>query len=1438
VAAGVTVGGTTKLGTNAVLACGLASNQSLLSHCVQVHHMDVNYRRPSDGLTCLMAAAAEDAIEVVRFLVEDQHVDMFAVDVRGLTAVHIAVLHCSSAAFDYLMNCMPNLDALRFREVLRGISSQGATIFHQAAISSCGEAVLQRIVEAIGSKEVVATLVNSVDAAGCTPLSHQCSGSSDNPGAVMWYIVAGADIAYCPVSYTEYTLDYYTPLMRCLFRGHRESFEVLMRRHVELLQQGSHLGPNPNECGAMLIPFTGSSPMRVACERRRPVMLRVLLEYGQMFSNFDVNQRGCSELPTGHTPLMAACFSGSFACVQLLLEHGANPNMWCGVDGATPLSLAIKSGHKPIVSLLLDWCMTDPNYYSTDSRWAMPPICEAIHAHQHDIVDLILAHADVSDHSVSGNGIAVPLIVALEADNTHAVQALLGRDDIRLENVDALGRTALSFAIEAGMADVALVIKAKLQTAGVSAHPLIDSVKTRDLDALVACLRSGSCDVNATEPTRLHSPVHLAVLTGSAAALQLLLDVRSVNVNLRDRAFMTPLMLAAIFGNSECVKLLLAHPDIDPNAGRAYCGADGFYPLYAAVYCIAVSTYLPSYCVCVRESAVQQYHYLETLRLLLAHPKTQASRPVASLSWSYVPAHGAIDGNNRGVLHMLCSHDSFDANAEGAQGSLLLRAIEKGSDGLCGKLLTCINIDVNFRSNYSAPLLLAAKLNRVVVVRWLLQCDAIDVGVVDSAGDAEVKFEHESKRSCLHFAANEGHTVVLKLLLEHAKMTSVLMNARSKHKFTPLMMAARGGHLAAVRLLVEAGAQYELLLPVNHSMRVYTPMTARLLALEQGHVCTAEYLLEQEQIAARALREQELVAMKQEMDDIRLENRRLRKEQAAQAEAALVEAALHQEQSERQTALQSDTVTKAELADSLARIQLKADQSNALLVDRIGRLEGDVALLMEKFNLGTQYELAERYIRNSPRLKAFYNALQTKLTQFFLGYLVLASGMVTKADSDVDTVRGMAFDLLGELIPFGVGGLVMGAVEYGIGVVKDEHDEKVLQLVLRHVTNMDHLSNSVRTTAMLTCFRYEAQILKLVDTDTAAQFAECVIAQYFSALKGKFELRLEESLCSQLMLSLMVSGRVQRWSIFPKNVPLETTNNALSWTDAGIFGSCGIIDRNRQLYKNKASADDMYGYCVGSPELAKALSFDPTGTHNPRKHPLQDNPFRYEEDPAAKDSPAATTWVEFLQGLLVANAFQGVLGQAVGVRQAGVDLFLVFNEEVKKTNLRSLAAALLVQWQALDDGAVGEILQAQAVNAREVRLQLLNESACEQFSEYLQEVVPDFDPNYTWPVPVTSPCIATTETTATSRVVTALAGAVTTAAALVTWVPDEQRTECMLCSAEFTFLRRRHHCRKCGRCVCMKCAPEANARPIVELGMTAPVRHCKECYKNPALVWA
>jgi len=60
--------------------------------------------------------------------------------------------------------------------------------------------------------------------------------------------------------------------------------------------------------------------------------------------------------------------------------------------------------------------------------------------------------------------------------------------------------------------------------------------------------------------------------------------------------------------------------------------------------------------------------------------------------------------------------------------------------------------------------------------------------------------------TALHYAAAIGNNNIVQMLLDH----SAYIDAESPNKTTPIMMAARGGHIMTVKLLLDAGADATL----------------------------------------------------------------------------------------------------------------------------------------------------------------------------------------------------------------------------------------------------------------------------------------------------------------------------------------------------------------------------------------------------------------------------------------------------------------------------------------------------------------------------------------------------------------------------------------------------------------------------------------------------
>jgi serine/threonine protein kinase/ankyrin repeat protein len=59
------------------------------------------------------------------------------------------------------------------------------------------------------------------------------------------------------------------------------------------------------------------------------------------------------------------------------------------------------------------------------------------------------------------------------------------------------------------------------------------------------------------------------------------------------------------------------------------------------------------------------------------------------------------------------------------------------------------------------------------------------------------------------------------------------------------------------------------------------------------------------------------------------------------------------------------------------------------------------------------------------------------------------------------------------------------------------------------------------------------------------------------------------------------------------------------------------------------------------------------------------------------------------------------------------------------------------------------------------------------------------------------------------------------------FLPDNESSKCLNCKADFSPLRRRHHCRVCGNIFCDDCTKKR--LPVPALGYDTPVRVCKPC---------
>lgn len=188
-----------------------------------------------------------------------------------------------------------------------------------------------------------------------------------------------------------------------------------------------------------------------------------------------------------------------------------------------------------------------------------------------------------------------------------------------------------------------------------------------------------------------------------------------------------------------------------------------------------------------------------------------------ALADSYTDFFRAVGNDNAGEVSSLLQR-GFDPNTiEAKRGETgLMLAIQGGSPKVVEALINARGINFEARAfNGNTALMLAAYNKLPLVVKMLL-----DKG-------AEV---NQTGWAALHYAATAGDNDIVQMLLDKF----AYIDAESPNGTTPIMMAARSGHILTVKLLLDAGA--------DATLKNQQGLSAIDFALKSGHKDIAEGL--------------------------------------------------------------------------------------------------------------------------------------------------------------------------------------------------------------------------------------------------------------------------------------------------------------------------------------------------------------------------------------------------------------------------------------------------------------------------------------------------------------------------------------------------------------------------------------------------------------------
>ena len=275
----------------------------------------------------------------------------------------------------------------------------------------------------------------------------------------------------------------------------------------------------------------GATPLSLACVAANPAIVEPLLDVGA-YPNLAA---------AGEPPLLTCARTGRVETVELLLAHGANPNVTDDWKGQTALMWAVAEDHVAIIDTLVVHG-ADVNVTAT----GLTPLLLAVQLGQEaSMHTLLAAGADVTVTSPAKQ----PLTHVAAATDHHQLGPTLFEHGVDPNARNARGRTTLHAVLEARR----LKHQSRRTTPSPESYAFLEQLIAHgaEIDARVVTppkpetAKPEAADDDETDPDAKDKP--------DPADNYSFIDART------DLAEATPLLFAARSGDVEALRLLLEH---------------------------------------------------------------------------------------------------------------------------------------------------------------------------------------------------------------------------------------------------------------------------------------------------------------------------------------------------------------------------------------------------------------------------------------------------------------------------------------------------------------------------------------------------------------------------------------------------------------------------------------------------------------------------------------------------------------------------------------------------------------------------------------------------------------------------------------------------------------------------------------------------------------